>query len=132
MARRPSSHFADRLAALLPPEEARPAPGNNVAEPTAAPMATDLLTNLPTLLSAAELATWLGVSTETVRRRIRARRQPTIEVLGIQRVTAASAVEQVRERVVARLPARYRPKSSPCAQPHPGTTPASPIIPDDE
>ncbi len=63
---------------------------------------------MPALLSPAELAAWLGVSPETIRRRIRAGRQPVVEALGITRIQANSAVAQVRARVIRRLPARYR------------------------
>lgn len=132
MASRRHTSLAGRMASLLSPAEALPEAANDTAEGALPPMGGDLLANLPVLLSAAELAAWLDVSPETIRRRIRAGRQPTIEVLGIKRVTAASAVEQVRDRVVARLPGRYRSKSGPCATSSADGKPRSPTNSDSE
>jgi hypothetical protein len=70
------------------------------------------------LLTPAELASVLRVSPETVRRRMRIGKQETVEVLGVKRITAESATDQLRARVVSRLPARYRTKASKSSKRH--------------
>lgn len=68
----------------------------------------DPLARLPSLLTPAELARLLKVTPATIRRRMRRGQQATVEILGLQRITAESAAEQVRARIVRRLPGRYR------------------------
>lgn len=94
-------HKADIAAQLLG------APGDQFGS-TGAASSADLLAQLPALLSPAEAASWLGVSTETIRRHTRQGKLPVVKVLGVTRIPATSATALVRAKVVSRLPARYR------------------------
>jgi hypothetical protein len=105
------------FGSLLPPAEALGGSELSEAAGLVADDHQDLLERLPTLLTPRELATVLGVSPETIRRRIRQGRQATTQVLGINRIPAASAAEQVRARVLKSLPKRYRTKRNRGAAP---------------
>ena len=119
MAKQPCGSLPGDVASPLRSSE-RPAPAAVYAhgEPSLV-LNEELLARLPALLSPAQAATWLGVSTETVNRRIRQGKQQAVEVLGITRIPAGSAIAQVRAQIIDRLPPRYR-KSK-----RPGTAPPS-------
>ena len=96
------------IMSLLPPLEAPKLAAASAPGETPLLLDKDLLARLPALLSPAQAAIWLGVSTQTINRRIRQDKQQSIKVLGITRILAESAVAQVRARVIGRLPARYK------------------------
>jgi hypothetical protein len=105
------------IGSLLPPAEAPVGPNLSGSAGPAADEQQDLLERLPTLLTPRELAAVLGVSPETIRRRIRQGKQTTTQVLGINRIPAESAADQVRADVLKRLPKRYRAKRNRSAEP---------------
>ena len=119
MARRGQAHRLEtQIASLLGPVEAKAEERgreNQAARPHPVPSS---LNEALSLLTPAELASVLRVSPETVRRRMRIGKQETVEVLGIKRITAESATDQLRARVVSRLPARYRTKASKSSKLH--------------
>lgn len=95
----------DLLLPLLTTGEVAASPTSATATTT---IDTNLLAQLPALLSPAEAASWLGMSTETIRRHTRQGKLPVVKVLGVTRIPATSATALVRAKVVSRLPARYR------------------------
>jgi hypothetical protein len=105
------------IGSLLPSAVAPSGSDLSEAAGPAADNHQDLLERLPSLLTPTELAAVLGVSPETIRRRIRQGKQDTTKVLGINRISATSAAEQVRARALKRLPKRYRTKPSGIAEP---------------
>ena len=108
MARRRCGLLPVDVMSLLPPLERPEHLVVGASRETALVLGEELLARLPALLSPAQAAAWLGVSTETIKRRIRQEKQQAIKVLGIVRIPAESAVAQVRARVIDRLPARYK------------------------
>jgi hypothetical protein len=112
MAKRGQAHRLEtQIASLLGPVETKaeePGRENQASRPHPVPSS---LNEALSLLTPAELASVLRVSPETIRRRMRTGKQETVEVLGIKRITAESATDQLRARVVSRLPARYRRKT---------------------
>lgn len=112
------------IGSLLPPAEAPVGPNLSGSARPVADEQQDPLERLPSLLTPRELAAVLGVSPETIRRRIRQGKQATTQVLGINRIPAASAAEQVRACVLKRLPGRYRTKPSGIAEPQEEPQPA--------
>lgn len=119
MARREQARrLTAQIASLLGPVETEAEEPARVVR-AAGPYPVDSgLAEMMSLLTPAELASVLGVSPETIRRRMRTGTQETVEVLGIKRITAESATDQLRARVLSRLPARYRTKASKSTVPH--------------
>jgi hypothetical protein len=101
-----------KIASLLGPVETQAEEAARVVQAAGPHPARSDLNEMLRLRTPAELASVLGVSPETVRRRMRIGKQETVEVLGVNRITAESATDQLRARVVSRLPARYRTKAS--------------------
>jgi hypothetical protein len=119
MARREQARrLAAQIASLLGPVETEADEPARVVQAAGPNPVGSGLNEALSLLTPAELASVLRVSPETVRRRMRIGKQETVEVLGVKRITAESATDQLRARVVSRLPARYRTKASKSSKLH--------------